>query len=99
MREVTVAAVVAARDLGELAQLAHAQQPVGDRDAQHRRVALDVQAVAQPQRPEFLLRELPGEVAARLVAKLRDPLVHERLVEFVVLVHARVDYRRRPGAL
>jgi hypothetical protein len=38
-------------------------------------------------------------VAACLVTKLRDPLVHERLVEFVVLIHAAEDYRRRPGTL
>ena len=33
--------------------------------------------------------ELAGEEAARLVAELRDALVHEALVEVVVAVHGR----------
>ncbi len=63
------------------------QQPVGNRDAQHRRVALDVEAVAQAQRLELVLAQLAREEAPRLVAELRDPLVHEGLVDGVVAVH------------
>ena len=86
-REMPVGAVVLARDLGELAQLPRGKQPVGDGDAQHRRIALDVQAVAQAQRAELFLRELAGHEAARLVAELRDPLVHQALIELVIDVH------------
>src|SRR5512135_347304 len=57
-------------------------------------MALDVQAIAQAQGPELFLGQLPGEVAARLVAELRDARIHEGLVELVVLVHGRIDYRR-----
>ena len=69
--EVPVAAVVATRDVGELAQLPGAQEAVGNRDAQHRRIALDVEAVPEPQRPELVLAQLAREEAARLVAELR----------------------------
>ena len=75
--EVAVAAVVLARDVRQLAQLPRRQQPVGNGDAQHRRVALDVQAVPQAQRPELVLGELAGEKAPRLVAELRDALVDD----------------------
>jgi hypothetical protein len=56
--EVPVAAVVAARDVRELAQLRRGEHAVGNGHAQHRRMALDVQPVAQPQRPELILGEL-----------------------------------------
>ncbi len=91
-REVAEAAVVAARDVGELVQLGSAQQSVRDRDAQHRRMALDVQSVAQAQRAELLLGQLPGEVAARLVAEFRDALIDNCLIQLIVLIHAK-DYR------
>ena len=58
------------------------------RDAQHRRVPLDVEAVAQAQRPELLFRQLAREMPARLVAELRDTLLDEGLVELIVAVHA-----------
>ncbi len=63
-------------------------RPYGNRDAQHRRVALDVQPVAQAQGLELVLGELAREEAARLVAELRDALVDDRLVDGVVAVHA-----------
>ena len=88
-REVTVAPVVAPADVGELAQLPGRQQPVRDRDAQHRRVALDVEAVAQPQRAELVLGELAGEEAMRLAAELAHPLIHQPLIDLVVDVHRR----------
>ena len=62
---------------------------VRNRDAQHRRVLLDVEAVLQPQRPELVLGQLAGEEAPRLVAELRDALVDDALVEVVVAVHVR----------
>jgi len=86
--EVPVAAVVGARDVRELAQLRRGQQAVGDRHAQHGRVALDVQAVLQPQRPELVLGQLAREEAPRLVAELRHALVDDALVDFVVEIHA-----------
>ena len=70
-----------------LRSCADESEAVRNRDAQHRRVALDVQAVPQPQRAELVLRQLPVEEAARLVAELPDALVHEVLVDFVVAIH------------
>ena len=95
-REVAVASVVLAPDVRELAQLRRGKQPVGNRDAQHRRVLLDVEAVLQPQRPKLVLGQLAGEKAARLVAKLRDAFVDEALVVGVVAVHGHEAYRRAP---
>src|SRR6267143_1381781 len=89
--EVAVAAVVLVCDLRELSQLLGREQAVGNGDAQHRRVALDVEAVAEAQRAELVLRELAGEETFRLVAELDDALVDELLVDFVVTVHGRYN--------
>ncbi len=90
--EVPVSSVILAGDLREHAQLGRRQQTVRNRDAQHRRVLLDVEAVLQAQRPELVFGQLAREEAACLVAKLRDPLVDERLIETVVTVHAASRY-------
>src|SRR5579862_6996584 len=93
--EVAIAAVIAARDVRERAQLAGGKQPIGNRDAQHRRVALDVEPVTQPQRTEVVLGELTGQIAPRLIAEFRDPLIDKRLIELVVTVHGPSEYRLR----
>ena len=54
-REMPVATIVVARDFRQGAQLPRRQQPIGDGDAQHRRVTLDVQAIAQSQVFELVL--------------------------------------------
>src|SRR5579863_1130147 len=88
-REVSEAAIELLGEIGELAQLARAQQAVRNRDAQHRRMPLDVETVAQAERPEFLFRQLTGQEAARLIAELCNPLIDESLVQLIVLIHAR----------
>lgn len=50
---------------------------------------LQVQAVLQAQREELLLAQFAVEAAGDLVAELRHPLAHQRLVVFVVLVHRK----------
>ena len=82
--EVSVTLVVGACYAGKPSQLRRRNQAIGDRHAQHRRVALDVEAVLQPQRAEIVLRQLPRKMAARLVAELVHALVHDALVDFVV---------------
>ena len=82
--EMAVAAVVFAGDIREPSQLLRRQQPVRDRDPEHRRVTLDVEAVPQAQRAKFIVGELAGEKAPRLVAELDDAFVDELLVDFVV---------------
>jgi hypothetical protein len=48
---------------------------------------LEVEAVHQPQRPELLLGQLAGEAALDLPPELGDPILHEGVIELVVLVH------------
>ncbi len=47
----------------------------------------DVQAVAQAQGTEIVLRELARQEAARLVAELRYTLLHQPLIDRVVDIH------------
>ena len=89
--EVAVAAVVGARDVRELAQLPRRQRAVGDGDAQHVGVQLQVEAVHQPQRLELVLGQLAGEAALHLVAELGGPFLDEAPVEFVVAIHDAVS--------
>ena len=86
-REVAVALVVAACDMRQHAELPGGEQAVWNRHPQHRREALKIQAVAQPQRLELLFVELAGEKALGLIAKLCNAFVDQRLVEFVVAIH------------
>src|SRR6266849_3643211 len=90
--EMAVAAIVLAGDMRELSQLLRRQQPVRNRDPEHRRVTLDVEAVPEAQRAKFVVGELAGEKASRLVAELDDAFVDELLVDFVVEIH---DWLRR----
>src|ERR1700747_3238240 len=64
-------------------------------------MALDVQAVAQSQRAEFVVGQLAAEIARDLVAELRDPFIDHALVESRVAVHLRSppDGRRPASAL
>ena len=93
-----VAAVVDPGDVGELAQLPRGERAVGDGDAQHVGVELQVDAVHQPQRLELVLGELARQPAADLVAELGHALAHELGVELVVAVHVRRPLRARPLA-
>ena len=86
-REVAVAAVELARDRRELMQLAAVELAIGNGHTQHRRMALHVPAVLQPQCAEVVLRQFAGEVAVELVTELGGALAHELAVEFVVGVH------------
>ncbi len=60
-RDVSVPAIVGARDVCELAHLLAVEHAVGNGDAQHVRVQLHVETVLQPQRLELVL----GDFAAR----------------------------------
>ncbi len=87
-REVPEAAVVPMCDIAQLAQLVRAEQAVRDRNAQHGRMALDIEAVAQAHGLELILGQLARQKAARLVPEFGYALVYESLVELIVLVHA-----------
>src|SRR3546814_3448713 len=73
--------------MGELAELTRRQRAVGHGDPQHIGMELQVDAVHQAQRLEFVLAELAGEPAPDLPAELLHALFHESPVEFVVAVH------------
>ena len=72
---------------GQGAELVAREQAVGNRDAQHGAVALDVESVLESQRAQRVGRELARQVALQLVAELGDPLLHQALVVRVVSVH------------
>src|SRR5690606_34724325 len=86
-REVAEAAIVLARDLGELAQLPRRQRAVRHVDAKHVGVQLKVDAVLQPQGLELVFRQLAVEPPADLPPELPNTLGDEAMVELVVTVH------------
>jgi hypothetical protein len=88
-RKVSVVAVVALSDVGELAQLARRQQAIGNGNAQHRRIALDVETIPQPQGAELVLGKLAGKEALGLAAELPHALVYQPLIDLVVDVHIK----------
>ena len=98
--EMPVAAVVGVADLGEFAQLERRQRAVRNRNAQHRRVLLHIEAVLQAKRFELVFGQLTGEKTAGLVAKLRNPFVDQSLVVAVVAVHGKavLEESARKGA-
>src|ERR1700722_13407714 len=85
--EMSGAAIVAPRNPAQRAQLYGGQQAVGDGDAQHRRMALNVQAIPQTQMPKFIVIQFAVEEAPRLIPKLGDSLVDQRFVDRVISIH------------
>ncbi len=85
--EMAVAAIVAARDMRQPPQLLRRQRAVGDRDAKHVGVQLQIDAVLQPQHLEFVLGQFAGQPALHLIAKFRNTLVDQRAIEFVICIH------------
>ena len=59
--EMPVTSVILAGDLGEHANWHRREQSVRNRDAQHRRVLLDIEPVLKAQRPELVLGQLRRE--------------------------------------
>src|SRR5258708_37042744 len=88
-----VAAIVSPRNLGELAHLARVEHAIGNRDAQHVGVKLQVEAVHQPVRAELLLGQFAAEAARDLVTELLDPRGDEGGVEIVIMIHDRSPSR------
>ena len=82
-----VAAIVFVGDIGKLAHLPRRQRAIGDGHAQHIGVKLQIQAVHQSERTEFVLVQLAGEPSFHLAAELADALAHELMVEIVIPIH------------
>src|SRR5690606_443875 len=85
--EVAVSFVVGARNMCQHAHLPGRQRAIGNGDAQHVGVELEIDAVHQPEWLELRLRDLAGKPPFNLIAELGDAGLHEGMVEFVVAVH------------
>jgi len=86
--EMTVIAVIDSPHMGEHAQLGGRQRAVRDGDPQHIGMQLQIDAVHEPQRLEFLFRQFARDAPRHLAAKLGYPLGHQGAIELVVDVHA-----------
>ena len=86
-REVSVSLVPYARDVREHVQLARGQRAIGNGNPKHIGMKLQVQAVHQAQRLEFVFRQLARQASRNLSRKLLDALVNSALVELVIPVH------------
>ena len=91
--EVAVALVVFTADLGQLAELRRGQDAVGNGDAQHIGVKLEIQAVHQAQRLELVFRQFTGQTARHLFAELLHTLGDEAAVKIVIAIDAGVVVR------
>ncbi len=63
--DVTIAAIVDPRDMGELAHLAGVERAIGDRHPQHVGVQLEIEPVLQPKRLELVVGQLALNAAVR----------------------------------
>ncbi len=91
--EMAVAAVVIARELGELAHLARVEDAIRNRDPQHVGVQLQIDAIHQAMGAELLLGKFPAEAPRHLVTELFDPRRDESGVEIVIMIHDRTPSR------
>ena len=82
-----VTAVVLARDRGQHVHLAAVKRAIGDGNAQHVRMKLQVEAVHQAQWLELILGQIARDPARDLVAEFGHAGVDDRLVVSVVFVH------------
>ena len=85
--EVPVAPAIGGGGLGQGTQLSAGDQTIGDGDAQHGTVTLDIQAILQAQGAQVIGAQLTGQVTLELVAQLGHPPLDQLLVVCVVLVH------------
>ena len=88
-REMAVAAIELLADQRELPQLARRERAIGDGDAQHVGVKLEIDAVLESERLELVFCDRTVEAARDLIRELGHPLAHETLVEFIVAIHGQ----------
>ena len=88
--EMAIALVPAIRDVGQHAHLARVQGPVGNRHAQHVGMQLQIQAVHQPQRPEFVLGQAAVKPAFHLRAELPVAFGQECVVKVIIAIHGAI---------
>src|SRR5262249_17342502 len=85
--EMAIPAVVLACNVREFAQLPGRKHPIRDGHAKHWGVALNIEAIAQPERAKLIVCQLACQKTASLIAKLGYPLVDHPLIYFIVYVH------------
>src|SRR5262245_44410417 len=82
-----VALIVAPGDEGKLAQLTRRQRAIGNSDAKHIGMKLQIDAIHQTKRTELLLGQFARKPASDLITKLRRPGSNKAFVELIVTVH------------
>ena len=82
-----IVAVVFARDVREHPHLTAVERAIGNGNAQHIGVQLQVEAVHQAQRLELIFGHVTGQAAAHLIAKFSDAGIHNRLIILVIFIH------------
>ena len=85
--EVAVALVPLFRNHRELAHLTAVERAIGDRNAQHVGVQLQIQTVHQAERTEFVFGQLTFNAAFHLIAELRNARADKGFVKVVILIH------------
>jgi hypothetical protein len=85
--EMSITAVIFVSDIAQHTHLCSIQSAIGDRDAQHIGVELEVEPVHQPQRLELILRQMAFDPAADLIAEFLDAGIDHRLVKLVIFIH------------
>ena len=90
-----VVAVVGARDRGKHPHLPAVERAIGNGDAQHIGMKLEVEPVHQAKRLELVLGYFARKPAFHLIAKLIDAGIDDRLVILIVFVHVRSPNLRR----
>ena len=85
--EVAIPAVVFVRDIRQRVHLLAIERAIGDGDAQHIGMQLEIEPVHQPERLELVFGQLAFETTTRLVAEFLDAGIDHRLVVMIVFVH------------
>ncbi len=83
-----IALVPTVRDIGQLPHLGGVQRAVGNGDPQHIGVQLQIEAVHQAQRLEFILGQRAVNAAFDLAAELGHACAHEGFVKVGVSIHS-----------
>ena len=91
-REMAVAFVPFIRDVGEPAHLPRRQRAIGNSDAQHIGVQLEIEPVHQPEGAELLFGQRAGKPPIDLLTKLRHAFADKGRVIFIVAIggHRRI---------
>jgi len=90
-RHVTIAAIIIARDLGQLAHPHRVQLAIGNGHAQHIGVQLQIDAVLQAQRFELVFQDLAGQAAFDLTTELIHAFLDDLRVKFIIAIHSIVS--------